>query len=86
MLPLKDSLYVGLQCAVGRGNKPELLNLNPGQTFKIKGIIQEIMRTGIIVFIPSQRLPVNMMLTWLHKAGLPGHPEALYVGLRKRPP
>jgi hypothetical protein len=43
--------------------------LNPGQKFKIIGIIQEIMR--IIVLIQLN------MLAWLHKASLPGHPEAM---------
>jgi hypothetical protein len=49
---LIDSLYVGLQ-SVGRGYKL----LNPGLTFKIIGIIQEIMRK--ILFIQLN------MLTWL---------------------
>ncbi len=64
MIPPKYSLYVGLQC-VGRGYKL----LDPGQTFKIIGIIQEIMR--IIVFV------LQSMLTWLHKASSHGHPKAL---------
>ena len=66
MMHLIDSLYVGLQC-VCRGYKL----LNPGQTFDIIGIIQDIMR--IIVFIELN------MLTWLHKASMPGHPEALLM-------
>ncbi len=59
-----DFLYLGLQC-IGRGYKL----LNPGQKFKIIGIIQEIM--SIIVLVQLNRL------AWLHKASLPGHPEAV---------
>jgi hypothetical protein len=55
---------VGLQC-VGRGYRL----LNHGQTFKIIGIIQEIMR--IIVFVHLNRW------IWLHKESFPGHPKAL---------
>ena len=57
-------MYVGLQC-IGCGCKL----LNPGHTFKIIGIIQEIMR--IIVFVHLNRW------TWLRKESLPGHPKAL---------
>ena len=64
MIPLIGSLYVGLQC-IGRGYKL----LNPGLTFKIIGIIHEIMR--IIVFVWLN------LLALLHKASLPGHPEAV---------
>jgi hypothetical protein len=43
--------------------------LNPGQKFKIIGIIKEIM--CIIVLVQPN------MLAWLHKASLPGDPEAV---------
>jgi hypothetical protein len=43
--------------------------LNPGQTFKIVGIIQEVMCTIVLVQLK--------MLTWPHKASLPGHTKAL---------
>ncbi len=66
MMHLIDSLYVGLQC-VGRGYKL----LNPGQTFVITGIIQEIMCILVLVQLN--------MLTWLHKTSLPGRPEALLM-------
>ena len=55
---------VGLQC-VGRGYRL----LNHGQTFKIIGIIQEIMR--IIVIVHMNRW------SWFRKASLPCHPKAL---------
>ncbi len=75
MMHLIDSLYVGMQpeChGIGRGYKL----LNPGQTFKKKGIIQEIMR--IIVLVQLN------MLTWLHKTSLPGHdPTSLSVLISK---
>ena len=64
MIPLIDSLYIGLQC-VSRGY--ELLN--PGQSFEIIRIIHDIML--IIVFFQLK------MLSWLHKASLHVHPEAL---------
>ena len=65
MIPLIGSLYVGLQC-IGRGYKL----LNPGLTFKIIGIIHEIMRI-IIVFVWLN------MSALLHKASLPGHPRLI---------
>ncbi len=42
--------------------------LNPGKTFKKIGIIKETKH--IIVFVELN------MLTWLHKASLPGHPDS----------
>jgi hypothetical protein len=66
MMHIIDSLYVDMQPeCIGRDYKL----LNPGQTFKKIGIIQEIMR--IIVLVQLNMLPV----TWLHKTSLPqaGH-------------
>ncbi len=65
MVPLIDSSYVGLQCK-GWGYKL----LNPERTFKIIGIIQEIM--CIILFYQVQ---LNMF-TWLQNTSVPGQPKA----------
>jgi len=64
MIHLIGSMYNCLQC-VGWGCKL----LNPGQTFEIIGIIQDIMR--IIVLVHLKRW------TWLRTESLPGHPKAL---------
>jgi hypothetical protein len=66
MRPLIDLLYISLQC-VGQGYTLP----NPGQKFEIIGIIQEIMHKIVLVQLN--------MFAWLHKASLPGHPEALLV-------